>query len=509
MAALLAPTSHPAGFGRGHPGSAVVPILVAAATATLVVGIIGTRPAPVAATLPADRPSPIVLDAPSVAIGTLLTEGHGPSHRKGASGKPHRSSPPAATIPLWQLLETSYDLRVRLAVRTGRALVDETLTIRNPTATPLAEVDLSILARAFGEFRLDAASVDGQPVKVRATDRANLRLRFPTPLVRSSATVVLRFRVRPSADISSSLQTRTSHAEGITRFGGWFPIVSDGHGLRFPGDSQVTATAHRFRLEVRLDRPAVIAAPGRIIARSARRQVVVLERARDLAFAVSERYETAHADVDGIRVEAYALRAADATRALRSGSAALRTFQEAYGPYPWPRYVLAASPRDRVGNEYPSIVFLGARSMRDRVVVAHETAHQWFYGLVGNDQLREPWLDEALAEFSADHFFGTLPAPCGTGHVTASVYAFPDRRDDGACGGYGDVVYVSGAQAIDAVRRSLGDEDFFAAMRAYVAAHAHGIATSADLIRAWLDASTDRSTLAAVIGQQLGIDALA
>ncbi|MCK7481703.1 MAG: hypothetical protein M0C28_34445 [Candidatus Moduliflexus flocculans] len=39
--------------------------------------------------------------------------------------------------------------------------------------------------------------------------------------------------------------------------------------------------------------------------------------------------------------------------------------------------------------------------------VAHEVGHQWFYHLVGNDQLDDPWLDESLTQFV------TLAILCG------------------------------------------------------------------------------------------------
>lgn len=35
----------------------------------------------------------------------------------------------------------------------------------------------------------------------------------------------------------------------------------------------------------------------------------------------------------------------------------------------------------------------------DRVVV-HEIAHQWFYGIVGNDQINHGWIDEGLCRFA-------------------------------------------------------------------------------------------------------------
>src|SRR3546814_13755307 len=39
----------------------------------------------------------------------------------------------------------------------------------------------------------------------------------------------------------------------------------------------------------------------------------------------------------------------------------------------------------------------------------HEVAHMWFYGLVGNVQGRDPWLDEGLATWADGRIEGTLP----------------------------------------------------------------------------------------------------
>ena len=41
---------------------------------------------------------------------------------------------------------------------------------------------------------------------------------------------------------------------------------------------------------------------------------------------------------------------------------------------------------------------------------SHEVAHLWFYGLVGDDQARDPWLDEAFATYAEALDRGTGPA---------------------------------------------------------------------------------------------------
>ena len=73
--------------------------------------------------------------------------------------------------------------------------------------------------------------------------------------------------------------------------------------------------------------------------------------------------------------------------------------------------------------EYPELVMV----VDDPTSVAHEVAHQWFYGLVGSDQWREPWLDESLATFAQRRLLGTLrrlrraPAAGDSGRARAST----------------------------------------------------------------------------------------
>src|SRR5205807_7987562 len=92
-------------------------------------------------------------------------------------------------------------------------------------------------------------------------------------------------------------------------------------------------------------------------------------------------------------------------RAIR----ALQRLSRLYGTYPSRTYTIVVPPDLRnTGIEYPTMTFIGASSIL-RVIVDHETAHQWFYSLVGNDQERDPWLDEALATWGQVQLGGGLP----------------------------------------------------------------------------------------------------
>lgn len=105
-------------------------------------------------------------------------------------------------------------------------------------------------------------------------------------------------------------------------------------------------------------------------------------------------------------------RDADAVRGVADRArATVDDLTRRYGPLPHHTLDLVASlPGVGQGVELPGVILLApqptvdeeARLEPDRCwVVAHEVAHQWWYGEVGSDALREPWVDESLAAWSS------------------------------------------------------------------------------------------------------------
>jgi aminopeptidase N len=113
----------------------------------------------------------------------------------------------------------------------------------------------------------------------------------------------------------------------------------------------------------------------------------------------------------------------------------------------------------------------------------HEAAHQWFYSTVGNDQARDPWLDEALASYAEFVQVGSLERHAGDaipadarGRAGAPVSYWEHHSAS-----YYTGVYSQGAEAV----ASLGTVDQVdCALRQYVARNAFRIATPADFFAA-------------------------
>ncbi|HEY0127261.1 MAG TPA: M1 family aminopeptidase, partial [Blastococcus sp.] len=99
---------------------------------------------------------------------------------------------------------------------------------------------------------------------------------------------------------------------------------------------------------------------------------------------------------------------------------AIGDLEEFLGPFPYATLSVALLPDLGGGIEYPSMILEATPSPE---VLVHEVAHQWFYGMVGNSQFRDPWLDESFASWAeavVDPGSGlvseealTLPGPVG------------------------------------------------------------------------------------------------
>jgi aminopeptidase N len=98
---------------------------------------------------------------------------------------------------------------------------------------------------------------------------------------------------------------------------------------------------------------------------------------------------------------------------LAHTAASLRLYSDIYGLYPYTELDVVEAPLGFRGMEYTGLILIGSDLYDDQreyltFLVAHETAHQWWYSVVGNDPYLHPWLDEGLAEYSAFDYYRTV-----------------------------------------------------------------------------------------------------
>jgi hypothetical protein len=97
-----------------------------------------------------------------------------------------------------------------------------------------------------------------------------------------------------------------------------------------------------------------------------------------------------------------------ADRHFAATAAALRYYGEWYGPYPYGHITIVdpAYQSESAGMEYPTLFTGGTRWLAPRqtnepeYVVVHEAGHQFWYGIVANNEVEHAWMDEGINEFS-------------------------------------------------------------------------------------------------------------
>ncbi len=127
----------------------------------------------------------------------------------------------------------------------------------------------------------------------------------------------------------------------------------------------------------------------------------------DFAWACEEKWIWRRARVGGIEIHTYC-RAPDIKRwadVAREGARMMDALTRRFGPYPYPRFSIVEEPIGAGGVEFPNIVWISPRYKDDGTrrlesVIAHEMAHNWFYGMVGSNETAQAFLDEGLTTYA-------------------------------------------------------------------------------------------------------------
>ncbi len=228
-----------------------------------------------------------------------------------------------------------------------------------------------------------------------------------------------------------------------------------------------------------------------------------LENARDFAIVCSTEFEVYQTIADGVQVMYYCYADAQAEKTLQLLADCITYYADTFGDYMYKTYSAVQTGFCFGGMEYPGLVMLSdALTEKDYYyTAAHETAHQWWYAAVGNNQLENAWMDEGLAEYSSYLFFAeredygvNADARKETAHtaynalcsVQAQVFGEADttmNRKLGSYGGYEYVViaYDKGMLLFDTLRDAVGDQRFFAGLKRYYKEYSGKVAVPEEL----------------------------
>jgi hypothetical protein len=422
------------------------------------------------------------------------------------------SGPPSTptVTPMPEFEGTAYTMDVVLDYAQHKLQVRERIDYTNATSETLPNLLLNVHPNhSRGTFQLNevAVDMDGQ-TSVPEVFPLDITLRVELPRsLRPDEHVSLLLdytlnlpKINPAQDFSGG---GFGYSKRALSLGNWYPVLAPyrddkgWYGLTyFPvGDPYVSEVAD-YDVTITTTQGIVIAGTGK-------EQVegnvwhYEAEQARTFAFAASNQFLELSSQAGDVTVHVYhfANNEEAAQVALETAQQSMELFEELYGPYPYSDYRVAET-EFAGGMEFSGVTFIGSvffdeydGTNRTPLIplVAHEASHQWFYGLVGSDQLTEPWLDESIAEYSAYLYYERfLPGDADwwwnyavdqwvpTGKIDSLIYEFRDNR------GYVDAVYRRGSEFMRDLREAMGDPAFFAMLQEYQRRYAYRLATSKD-----------------------------
>jgi hypothetical protein len=385
----------------------------------------------------------------------------------------------------WIEVEVSFDDEGERAWLDGVARIQFT----NPTSKAMNEL-IVMLWPNDGQYaavmKVDTAMVDGvtlavEPGEVGVSLQVPLREALPAG---GTIDVSLPFQIEVESFLESTPK-RFGIAQGVLIAPTFYPLIPPVLEGEFQvevapsGGDTTNSEISFYTVTIRVPNEFAVAATGVEVERKAARSgldelTFVTGPVRDFAFAVGP-LESRTREVGSVLLRAWALQEheRDLSLVLDAASAQMKLLGEWLGPYPYVELDLVDAPGAFGGIEYPGLVYLGTLGSAWIVEpTVHEVAHQWFYGLIGNDQLKEPWLDEAAATYAevlyyeavfgpgrASSFLAQLRAvlrshPDPDQPIGLPVVAYQSVRD------YSLFVYFKGALFFDALRQQLGDEAF-------------------------------------------------
>ncbi len=438
-------------------------------------------------------PEPIPPTQPSPTDRSIYKDGLAPEYQDILNKLPYASM---------------YDIKFNIADDLYHITGNETVTYTNAEDVELNEVKFRLFPNILGgEMQVDKVTVNGEFVIPNySLDDSLLTVPLKTPLKpKENITLNMDFNltVPQTIDLNYGVQ---AYYDNVLALAHAYPMIAvyddEGWNAEIPPQSGDVTYADMSFFTVTVDAPkeVTLVSSGREINRQDKgdRQTVIYEAGpvRDFYLAASPDYEVFTKESNGVTLRFYTrdYLKEGAKSALDAAARAIEIYEQRYAPYPYTELDFVSTPTYALGIEYPGMIAITDWILQPdqgyylEGTVAHEVGHQWFYNLVGNDQLDDPWLDESLTQFATLQYFtdaygqagnqgyrqdlegrwdsiGRAEIPVG---LPVKDYTDPE---------YSGIVYGRGGLFFEALRDEMGSENFDAFMKDYVKTNSWDIAT--------------------------------
>jgi Peptidase family M1 domain len=412
-----------------------------------------------------------------------------------------------------------YHLEFNIAEDLYHVTGKEAVKYTNAETVPLNEMELRLFPNVLGgEMAVTNVNVNGKPVTPKyGLENSLLIVPFTKPLEPNQSLILsMDFAVTIPQTVELNYGV-LAYFDKVLALAHAYPMIcvydDEGWNAEIPPQSgDVTYTDESFYLvTVTAPKGLTLVTTGQTINSSEAGQAQTLNiangPARDFYLVASPDYKEVSQTFGEVTIHSYAPGKVKkgAQMALDVASRAIKDYGARYAPFPYTEFDIVSTPTLALGIEYPGMIAITSRiydvdsdyqDTPTRIymesTVAHETGHQWFYSLVGDDQLDDPWLDESLTQFAtlqyytdeygesgARGFRNSLEGRWASVHNEKIPIGLPVAKYTGQ--EYGAIVYGRGPLFFVALRDEMGTEAFDSFLKDYTQTLSWKISTPENL----------------------------
>jgi hypothetical protein len=347
-----------------------------------------------------------------------------------------------------------------------------------------------------GFIKIKKVEADGKKLywKISGSDKTILKIKLNS-LLKKGSNVQLKIYFE---DKLPNSQGRYGYGENTNNFCNWYPIaaVYDKEGWHIDeyekyGDPFYSDVAD-YDIDFSADKKQVLAFTGELTKVKENGSYKLWElsgsKVRDFAIITSPKFKIRTEKVGKTKINSYYITDKFEKDAIKFSKNAVETYNAKFGQYPYKNYSVVESDFIIGGMEYPNLVmidhtaYISPTTEMLEYLIAHETGHQWWYGLVGNNEVDNAWLDESLTEYSTQLYYGEMYGIDKMKEIykifTKDQYEFyypaiknknmrRSLNEFNSSEEYVGLIYNKGCILFNNLRKNMGDKIFFDTLKNY------------------------------------------
>ncbi|GAA2741885.1 M1 family aminopeptidase [Kitasatospora cinereorecta] len=412
------------------------------------------------------------------------------------------TTPPPTTDPTRTPAAPGYTVSLSSDATGANWSGHESIGFTNASAAPLNEVYLRLWDNYHGSCPttpITVTNLTGGTAGALSVNCTAMKVTLPAPLAQGqSGTVAFDLSIavpsgadRFGRDGSFNFIGNALPVLAVRDAAGWHldPYTNNGESFYALASDYSVTLDHPTSLQVpatgtSVDTPG---SSGRTVTKATASKV------REFAWAAGPFTKISGTSTAGVKLNVYSvsgISTTDAQSMLSTAKSAIDSHATRFGAYPYGEVDTVLDNNFWFGGmEYPGFVL----DLVSTTALTHELGHQWWYGIVGDDEYTSPWLDEAFTDYSTDLALGKTGTNCWNSVSWASSaekitnsMAYWDANSSR----YSTVVYGYGKCALHDLRRLIGDSAMTTLLHDYAQAHWYGVSTTAEFKAAAQKATT-------------------